>query len=562
MLPRLEYDLYDRLEDSRFYPKAARPPSRSSTISTSREPEYYPPRPPPRQTSSPSLIPNRDDYRSISPTMKHGRLPSPSLPPSPTPQARFQYRDERERYYDGRETRNGGLEPQMHSKRGRKLPMAQLLAAHRSTAVPVHPNENRRVRGLPEGVKPPIEEEELLRDVIYLLQGIDGKWVRFKGAPLRELGEEEEEEEGSDGGSFGGEEERGGGGGGGGGGGRKVEVAGVDEKVEEREGGIWVVEDSVYSIPPTTLDLLHRLGELGFLYRKISQAILTAPRPVRRHHHHRPLSNLHPHAAAAPSAGSGGGGGMVLQSLHHALQKELQEYYRTIAILESRLSLPTNADSLASPSKHSKPSSQTHSTSSQQLLAELEEGGLTLKRVCVWTSEVRLRMRTMSVLLEGSKSTHGGSLISLLHSYTSTGDPFLLKFTTSLLSLVSIPFFKTLSLWIYEGELQDPFDEFFVEVNPEMRDGLRREGWEDEGFGGRERGKEEGGGRREWEGKFGFREGMVPSFVERGFAKKIFSTGKSLNFIKYSCGDKDWIVTRNKLSTDASRGLSFIPPFS
>ena len=31
-------------------------------------------------------------------------------------------------------------------------------------------------------------------------------------------------------------------------------------------------------------------------------------------------------------------------------------------------------------------------------------------------------------------------------------------------------------------------------------------------------------------------------------ACKIFSTGKSLNFIRYSCHDSDWVVTREKMS--------------
>jgi len=29
---------------------------------------------------------------------------------------------------------------------------------------------------------------------------------------------------------------------------------------------------------------------------------------------------------------------------------------------------------------------------------------------------------------------------------------------------------------------------------------------------------------------------------------EIFSTGKSLNFIRYSCHDSDWVVTREKMS--------------
>ena len=31
-------------------------------------------------------------------------------------------------------------------------------------------------------------------------------------------------------------------------------------------------------------------------------------------------------------------------------------------------------------------------------------------------------------------------------------------------------------------------------------------------------------------------------------ALQIFSTGKSLNFIRYSCHDSDWVATRQKMS--------------
>jgi len=55
-------------------------------------------------------------------------------------------------------------------------------------------------------------------------------------------------------------------------------------------------------------------------------------------------------------------------------------------------------------------------------------------------------------------------------------------------------------------------------------------------------------GLRLWEGKYKFRQEMLPAFVGEGFGSKIFSTGKSLNFIRYSCHDTDWIATREKMS--------------
>ena len=60
---------------------------------------------------------------------------------------------------------------------------------------------------------------------------------------------------------------------------------------------------------------------------------------------------------------------------------------------------------------------------------------------------------------------------------------------------------------------------------------------------------------------------MLPAFVGEVFGRKvrlihtgygvepfkrtgqIFSTGKSLNFIRYTCHDSDWVATQERLST-------------
>jgi gamma-tubulin complex component 3 len=77
---------------------------------------------------------------------------------------------------------------------------------------------------------------------------------------------------------------------------------------------------------------------------------------------------------------------------------------------------------------------------------------------------------------------------------------------------------------------------------------------------------EEVSGQQLWEKKFKFRKDMLPSFVSEEFGRKvgarrvavltinmvwyyqIFSTGKSLNFIRYSCHDSEWVATRSKLN--------------
>lgn len=184
-------------------------------------------------------------------------------------------------------------------------------------------------------------------------------------------------------------------------------------------------------------------------------------------------------------------------------------------------------------------------------------------------------------------AAHGGALVSRIHSHTAHGDPFVRRSMDQILSevrllyiilhsiltvQVSKPFFATLQRWIFSGELHDPFQEFFVQLNPEI---THREGHfspyqaGDVGFEG---GLDAGGGAHEahkvWEKKYVFVKGMVPGFVSEDFGKKvsrdygqgvtadtrqIFSTGRSLNFIRYSCHDSDWIETQAKLA-NAGRG--------
>jgi hypothetical protein len=96
-------------------------------------------------------------------------------------------------------------------------------------------------------------------------------------------------------------------------------------------------------------------------------------------------------------------------------------------------------------------------------------------------------------------------------------------------SQVSKPFFVTLQRWIFSGELHDPFQEFFVQLNPDMS---LREGrvspyvTGDIGFEG---GLDQQGGADEahkvWEKKYVFVKGMVPGFVSEEFGRKVSHKG-------------------------------------
>jgi gamma-tubulin complex component 3 len=96
--------------------------------------------------------------------------------------------------------------------------------------------------------------------------------------------------------------------------------------------------------------------------------------------------------------------------------------------------------------------------------------------------------------------------------------------------------------WIYDGELSDPYHEFFViEQDPEQNDtgaiDPRRVP-----------------ATSVWEDKYKLNDKTVPSIITEDFAKKVFLIGKSLNFIRYGCGDAAWVEAYSK---DASKELRY-----
>ena len=123
-----------------------------------------------------------------------------------------------------------------------------------------------------------------------------------------------------------------------------------------------------YLIPAPTRALIHRLSEVGYLYTRVESFVRGRE--------------------AATSVG------MIEQSLCHHLQSQLTEYYRLIAVLESQMASEYHRNDSVAQSDHQ----------DGQRSAE-EETGLTLRRLDVWINEWRLRMRMMSVCVEGARGT-------------------------------------------------------------------------------------------------------------------------------------------------------------
>ena len=257
------------------------------------------------------------------------------------------------------------------------------------------------------------------------------------------------------------------------------------------------------SLPPTLplplVSLLHKLAEPSLLYKSLDDFVQD------------------------PNDGAEGGG-LVGQSLRSAIGNELRGYVELVGGLESQI---------------------------RRAIAAVERGqgilssGVTLKRCVVWTREATMGLRMMSLIVDKTRGQKGGQLISTIHGFASDhGDPFVRAFAERILAQITRPFYGMLRHWIYEGELTDPYVEFFVtEEAPEPQGGDKA---------GTKANKAEAaaaaaaaaikpGATSVWQDKYHFHAFQVPTIITEGFAKKVFLIGKSLNFIRHGCSESDWV---------------------
>lgn len=246
------------------------------------------------------------------------------------------------------------------------------------------------------------------------------------------------------------------------------------------------------TLPVPILSLLHALAEPCLLYRGLAE-----------------------YAAEQD-------GGLITQSLRSAINNELRSYLSLVASLETeiRQALASVQDTL------------NHKA--------VRMTGVTLKRCLIWTRDATMGLRLMKVIVEDSKQKRGGQVLSLIHGLsTSHGDPFVASFAEKILAQVARPFYEMLKRWIYDGELIDPYHEFFItEPDPQTQPAIDHRHV----------------ATSVWEEKYKLDTAMVPSIISSEFSRKVFLIGKSLNFIRNNCGDSDWVIQYSKSN---SRSLDY-----
>eukprot|EP00210_Caulerpa_lentillifera_P002528 g2425.t1 len=194
------------------------------------------------------------------------------------------------------------------------------------------------------------------------------------------------------------------------------------------------------------------------------------------------------------------------QAFSYAIQKELSEYYRLMAVLESQATKP-------------------------------EGNLLTLRRLHVWLTEALRKMRILAVLVESTLHLKGGALANSLYAHSQSGGPVSQKFIMKLLKRVSVPLFTMIRTWVFEGEFTDPHNEFFIVDNAGLRrsSGLRRDPGKTFDL---------------WRMGYTLNTAMLPGFVNPSLAQKILRAGKSINFLRSRCGDVEWVQKQAANTSD------------
>ncbi|EMS57943.1 Gamma-tubulin complex component 3-like protein [Triticum urartu] len=245
-------------------------------------------------------------------------------------------------------------------------------------------------------------------------------------------------------------------------------------------------------VPGSTRTLVRKLCEVGWLFRKVRGFVSDN------------VSRLPSHAATEV--------GTVAQAFCSALQEELSDYYKLLAVLESY-------------SLHPIPTPGSDSGVSGNYLS--------LRRLVVWLAEPAVKMRLMAVLVDGCRGLRGGGMAGAIHGHAQHGDPMVQDFMGRLLRRVCSPLFEMVRSWVLEGELEDVFGEFFIVGQPVKAESLWREGYL-------------------------IQSDMLPSFISPVLAQRILRTGKSINFLRVCCDDNGWAEAATEaaayVGTTTSRG--------
>lgn len=261
---------------------------------------------------------------------------------------------------------------------------------------------------------------------------------------------------------------------------------------QDADGRFTITKIHIGMIDPTQRMLLEKLTSFGWLVNKIKN--------------HINLVNKDPTQ------------GKVSQCLAAALNNELLEYYHMVTQIEQQLQKCANQDN--GRTRASTPTSELYgcvevrppktSATFESLHTALATNGfngnnhhhqqhhgpnsddgfgsqmysapssnasptipaVTLHQIHVWSLEHYFRLKTLAMLVECCKGERGGHLARIVYRFMQQGDKQIRAIITRILSQVVLPIRHMLSQWIFHGEIQDPYDEFFICLDDHITEGL------------------------------------------------------------------------------------------
>ena len=303
-------------------------------------------------------------------------------------------------------------------------------------------------------------------------------------------------------------------------------------------------------VTPGARHLARKLTELGWLFRRIRGALGGSDGGGggggggMGHREGSGGAGL----PSTPSLGSlgGGEGGSTRQAFRAAVQAELADYYRLIAVLEAQAQVPMASALEPSGNDYGGGGRGGYAGAGYGPSGASGGGGggggggtyLSLRRLAVWLAEPLRRLRLLAVLVDASEAARGGALLGALHKHTRHGDPAACATATRLLTAAAAPVLQMVRAWVVAGELDDPRGEFFVVSDPAVAE-------EDM-----------------WRHRYRLDDGMRPPFISEVTAADVLRVGKSINFLRRCCDDTSWAEERAPVlaAAAAAGGLGYGNP--
>ncbi|EGC38619.1 hypothetical protein DICPUDRAFT_148636 [Dictyostelium purpureum] len=307
---------------------------------------------------------------------------------------------------------------------------------------PTLSSTKKQVVGLVE-----IPEHILIRDIIYVFQGIDGTFIKYN---------------------------------------KKSDSYSIDDTIN--------INGEASYISKPKRDLVYRLCEFGWLFKKTRNFI---------------INNEFKNS------------GLTNQSFCSAIHDELTEFYRIIAILETQINKKydmhnNNNQNNGKPLVGIESPISISSTSTASTTSELPftEDNLTLIKLFVWIQSPLKKLKVLATCVDSIKTTmKGGEIISQIDTLSRHGDRDIQKLIHSIMFKICQPFFSMVRLWMFKGEINDPYQEFFIKQHEKVQL------------------------ERTWKEKFAIVVRLLPSFISIPLAKKILVIGKSINYMKQFCNN-------------------------